>query len=119
MITPSAIRMAIRSLETQTVLSIDAAQYRRLVHDGRQPASGKYLYLARAGVMTPVSLSGESFVNYAMRASYTASSAHSADAVHIVSLMTSETRQVPRNFVVVLESPSPIREVFAYCLGGR
>ncbi len=119
LIAETALSEAMHRLFGRTIVPIDAAAYRRMERYNHQPARGMHLYVARSGVMTPIDLPRLEFDGYAAQASYHASEAHRGDWIHLTSLMTSETRQAPRNFALLIESARPIREVLVYCIGGR
>lgn len=110
---------AMQRLSRRSVVALDARGFRRLARGGVSPAPGKYLYLTRAGVMTPVELPEGDFPAYAERAGYSASVTLPRDVLIVASLMTSGSRQSPRNYAILLSSSTPVAGVRVGCLGGR
>lgn len=101
------------------MVAIDAHKYRNIIRSGRVPANDKFIYLVRAGVMVPVDLSGQQIAAYAKEASFYISEGDSPATLQVVSLMTSEKRQRPRNYPLLIVSSRPIQAVSATCIGGR
>lgn len=117
----SALRGAMRRLSEREIVPLSVRRFRRLVKDGERPTPGRYLYLVRAGVMTPEGLSGADFLEYAESASYGAAepASPSSPPLNIVSLITSHREQRPRNYALLIASPAPVTDIEVHCIGGR
>lgn len=117
-IAPNALQRAMQRLSSRTIVPLDPASFRLMARDAGIP-TGRYLYLMRAGVMTPVELSSRDFPDFAAGASFYASESVDSGRLHIGSLITSANRQQPRNYAVLASSTTPIDDVVVFCIGGR
>jgi hypothetical protein len=109
---------ALRRLARRAVIRLDARAFRRLARGGAEPARGRYLYLVRAGIMTPVDLPDRDFPEHAERSRYMAAD-YLPGRLNIVSLHASPTEQRPRNYAVLIASSTPVPDVLVACIGGR
>jgi hypothetical protein len=82
------------------------------------PGSG-HIYLARGGVMAPIGQSKGQLSKQAAMASFSAYEAASPQTLQVVSLITSEERQVPYDYPVFVISPKIVKKISAVCIGGR
>ncbi|HYI49153.1 MAG TPA: hypothetical protein VEX35_11890, partial [Allosphingosinicella sp.] len=109
---------ALRRLARRAVIRLDAGAFPRLARGGAEPARGKYLYLVRAGIMTPVDLPDRDFPEHAERSRYMAAD-YVPGRLNIVSLHASAIEQRPRNYAILIASPRPVPDVLVACIGGR
>lgn len=112
------VARALRRLSRRPVIRLDARAFRRLAQGRAEPAQGRYLYLVRAGIMTPVDLPDRDFPEHAGQPGYGAAD-YVPGKLTIVSLHTSPTEQRPRNYAVLIASPTPVPDVLVACIGGR
>ena len=114
-----ALPQARRMLSRRAILRLDSAAYRRMLRDGSEPAPARYFYLVRSGVMAPVELSDAQIPAYAEEAAYHPHDDLIPGSVLIASVMTSENRQRPKNYPLLIASERPISRVSTLCMGGR
>lgn len=114
-----ALPRARRMLSRRAIVRLDSAAYRRMLRDGSEPAPARYFYLVRSGVMAPVELSDAQIPAYAEEAAYHPHDDLRPGSVLIASVMTSENRQQPRNYPLLIASERPISRVSTLCMGGR
>lgn len=119
LVSSQTVPRAMRMLAMRTIVPIDRMTYRRLLSRHSRPAGGRYFYLIRGGVMAPISMSDAQLPAYAQEAAYAVHEDFAPHSVRIVSLITSETRQGPRNYPLLIASTRRITSASTFCIGGR
>ena len=113
----SEVAGALRRLRDQSVVRLSRGEFRHLARDN-DPAPARYLYLARAGVQTPLNMPERDFLPLAESAGYQVSDRGYPDGFKIVSLSMSGFVANRRRYAVLLASPERIPTVLVACLGG-
>lgn len=113
----SELAGALRRLRRQSVIRLGEREFRRLARDS-DAAPGRFLYLARAGVQTPLDMPENRFLELAESAGYGVSDRGEPDGFKVVSLMMSGYIANRRGYAILLASPERIPSLTVHCLGG-
>jgi hypothetical protein len=107
----------LRRLRRHSVIPLGIGEFRRLARNG-EPAPGRFLYLARAGVQTPLNMPEGDFFDVATSSNYVVADRGEPDGFKVVSLRMSGFIANRRKFAVLLASPERISSLTVACLGG-